>query len=346
MAWLAAIPAIAGAVSGSQAAQSSAKAAKNAQKNALAQFSGVDVPDVADQQIFNDLLTNAGTMDPALQQALQLGPSAMEGISTDPRLKQAQMQALQQLSGISETGMSPADQASFELARRGAAQENQAMQGQILQNMQARGQGGSGAELISRLTGAQKSADSMQAAQLEQAKQQQAARMQALNQVGALSGQMQNQDFNQSSQIAQAKDLISKYNAQNQQNTNNSNVAAQNAAQLQNLQNQQALNNQNTGLRNQQQQYNKNLVQQNFNNQMAKAGGMAGQYNGIAQTNNQQAANTAAMYGQIGQGVGTAAASYFNQPASTAPSANIKDNFGRTPEMTQLGKDYYDDPNR
>lgn len=329
-----------GGALGSSASASAAKKARNAQEAALAQYNGIDVPDIDDQKVFYDQLTSAGQMTPELEQALALGPSSMEGVSTDPRLKAAQMQALQSLSGISQTGMSPADSAAFELARRGSAQENQAMQGQILQNMQARGQGGSGAELIARLTGAQKSADSMQAAQLEQAKAQQAARMQALSQVGSLSGQMQDQEFGQQSKIAEAKDLINKYNAQNSQSIANQNTAAKNAAELANLQNYQNLMNQNTAIRNQQQQQNKALVQQQFNNQVGLASGKAGQYNGIAQTATQQGANQAAQIGQMTQGVNTAIGSYFNQPKAAAPTI---DRAGGT---TSYSTDYLNDPNK
>lgn len=299
-----------GGLMGQEAARGQLKDAKKARAAALAQYAGITVPEMEKQMLEYEMMQSAGTYNPELDQALGLGPSAMENVSTDPRLKSAQMNALAQLGGIAETGMSAADAASFELARRGAAQENQAMQGQILQNMQARGQGGSGAELIARLTGAQKSADSMQAAQLEQAKAQQAARMQALNQVGSLSSQIQNQDFNQGSRIAEAKDLINQYNAKNSQSVANANTAAKNAAQLANLQNQQNMMNQNTGLRNQQQQNNKQLYQQQFNNQVGLAAGKAGQYNSIAQASQTGAANTAGMYAGIGQGVGTAAAAY------------------------------------
>lgn len=309
---------IIGGLMGQDAARGQLKDAKRARAEALAQYAGISVPEIEKQMLEMELLQSAGQYDPDLDQALSLGPSSMENVSTDPRLKSAQMNALAQLGGIAETGMSPADQASFELARRGAAQENQAMQGQILQQMQARGQGGSGAELIAKLTGAQKSADSMQAAQLEQAKAQQAARMQALNQVGALSSNIQNQDFNQSSRIAEAKDLINQYNTRNSQSVANANTAAKNAAQLANLQNQQNIMNQNVALRNQQQQANKGLYQQQFNNQVGLAAGKAGQYNSIAQASQQGAANTAGMYGTIGQGIGTGITAYntANKPAA------------------------------
>lgn len=341
MAWVAvgvAGASLLGGLLGQDAASKDAKKARQAQAQALAQFSGLEIPEIADQQVLYDQLVSAGQMTPELEQALALGPSALEGVSTDPRLKSQQMRALEQLGQISETGMSAADQAAFELARRNAAQENQAMQGQILQQMQARGQGGSGAELIARLTGAQKSADSLQAAQLEQAKAQQAARMQALSQVGNMSTQIQDQDFNQASRIAEAKDLINKYNAQNSQNVANQNVAAKNAATLANLQNQQRIMDANAGIRNSQQDRNKSLIQQDFNNRASKVSGLAGQYQASANAANQQAANTAAMYNQAGQAVGTAIGSYFNNKKPLTVDA-----AGGT---TQMSKDYLNDPNR
>lgn len=285
-----------------------ARKSRQAIRDAMAEVDGIKLPEIADQQLFLDQMISAGTLTPEMMQAMNLDPSAMEGISTDPRLKQQQMSALEQLGGIAETGMSAADQASFELARRGAAQENQAMQGQILQNMQARGQGGSGAELIAKLNGAQKSADSMQAAQLEQAKAQQAARMEALNQVGTMATNIQGQDFNQQSKVAEAKDMINRFNVQNSQNVSNTNVTNKNVANQANLANQQNINNQNTGISNQQQQYNKELQQRQFDNQMKKAAAKGGQYQNLSQSYSNSAANSAALEGQlIGAAIGAGA---------------------------------------
>jgi hypothetical protein len=300
-----------------------AKKSRQVLREQMALVDAIQLPDMEKQKIFMDMLTSAGEVDPEMLQAIGLGPSAMEGISTDPRLKTHQLSALEQLAGVAESGMTPADEAAFELARRNAAQENQAMQGQILQNMQARGQGGSGAELIAKLKTAQSSADAMQAAQLEQAKQQQAARMQALAQVGDLSSGIRSQDFNESAQVAHAKDLINQFNVQNQQSVANANANARNQAQVMNLQNQQNIMNQNTALRNQQQQYNKQLQQQHFNNELNRANARMGVAGQISNSYAQSAANAGALQGQL---IGTAATiggAMIGGPAGAAAGATL-----------------------
>lgn len=312
---------IIGGLMGQDAARSQVKDAKNARAQALAQYAGIDLPSLAEQKLNLETLQSAGELTPEMEQALSLGSSAMEQISADPRLKAMQMSALEQMAGVAEKGMSPADMAAFELARKKAASENQAMQAQILQNMQARGQGGSGAELIARLKGAQSAADSLQDAQLEQARQQQAARMQAMSQLGNMSTQVRQQDVGEQSDVARAKDLVSRFNLENQQGVGQRNVGSRNQAQAANLQNQQNILNQNVALRNQQQQANKQLLQQQFNNQLALASGRAGQYQGVAQAAQNQAANTAGMYSGIGQGVGTALAGFANYKSPTPDAA-------------------------
>jgi hypothetical protein len=109
--------------------------------------------------------------------------------------------------------------------------------------------------------------------------------LEALMQEGQLSGNIQNQKFNQQAQIAGANDAISKFNAQNSQNQINQNVAARNDAQAANIGAKQEIANANTGLRNQQQINNKSLLQQNYENQLKKAAGQTG----VATTNAQNA---------------------------------------------------------
>lgn len=308
MSWLtvaAAGASILGGLAGQEASRSQARDAKKMMQRALAEYSGINLPDINQQKLLLEELKNAGQLTPELEQAILLGPSAMEQVSVDPRLKQQQMDALKMLAGVAESGMTPADQAAFELARKSAAAENQAMQGQILQQMQARGQGGSGAELIARLKGSQSAAEAMQDAQLKQAQAIQAARMQAMSQVGDLSSKVRQQEFGEQSDVARARDLANQFNVQNQTAAQRANVAARNLAQAQNLQNQQNIMNQNVDLRNKQQQFNKGLLQQQFQNQLSLAQGRAGALTGQSKFLQDQAANTAGMYAGIGQGVGT-----------------------------------------
>jgi hypothetical protein len=298
-----------------------AKKSRQVLRENTQQVDQIKIPEL--ERLYLEELQNAGQLTPEMEQAIIQQASAMEGISTDPRLKGQQMSALEQLAGIAETGMSPADQAAFELARRNAAQEEQARQGQILQEMQARGQGGSGMELISRLKSNQSAADRLQEAQLQQAQAQQQARMQALGQVGTLSSQVRDQDFGEQARIAQATDMINQFNAQNQQGVQSRNVGSKNQAQMANLQNQQNILNQNVALRNQQQQFNKGLSQQQFQNEMAKQQARSGVAAQLSNSYAQSAAQGAALEGQlIGAGL-AAAGTMIGGPAGGAAASTL-----------------------
>ena len=304
---------IIGGLMGQDAAKSSANAQRDMYRQMLARMAGIEIPDIEAQKVQLEMLQSAGLYTPELEQALALGPTALENVSIDPRLRQQQMQALEQFSQIAQTGATPADQAMMEMVRRNAAAEAQAKQGQILQEMQARGQGGSGAELIARLQSAESGADRLQQAQLQEAVAKQNARMAALQQQSNLASGLRSQDYGEQMDLAKTRDAIAQFNLQNQQNIGSRNVGARNQAQQQNLQNQQNIANQNVALRNQQQQYNKGLLQQQFQNQMSKATGANAAGQNLAGMFGQQAANTAAGYAQMGQGIGSGFQAIANQ---------------------------------
>lgn len=246
-----------------------------------------------------------GEFTPEMEQFIELGPTTMEDISVDPRLKAAQMAALEQMAGLSETGLTPADIAALEQVRRGAAGEAQAKQEQILQEMQQRGQGGSGAELIARLQAAQAGADRASAQGLDVAQMAQQRALQALSQQGAMAGQLRGQEFGEQSDIARARDIVNQFNVQQQQGLQSRNVAAQNQAALRNLSERQRIAEQQAAIQNYQQEQNKALEQQRFQNEMALASGRAGQYTGAAQDAQQRAAQSAQMWAGMGQGIGS-----------------------------------------
>ncbi len=316
MPWLAAAalaaPIITGAM-GQNEASKNRTLSENARKEALAQFANIELPSIEKQQLLLDEYQLTGQMTPELEMLIQQNPTAMENIAIDPRLRAEQMSALEQMSGLAEGKMNPADAAAFELARRQSAAEAQAKEGQILQNMQQRGQGGSGAELMARLQANQSGADRLQQAELEQAKAMQQARMAALTQQANMSGQLRSQDYGEQSNLAKAKDLINQFNTQNAQGVQQRNVGSKNNAQLTNLQNQQNTANMNTDLKNKQQISNKGLLQQQFGNQLQLANAKAGQYQNESQAQAQQAAQTAGMWAGAGQGIATGLAGFANK---------------------------------
>jgi len=253
------------------------RGAEAAQARANALIGNVKLPDIDLMKLNLESPELIGQYAPLLEQLQQMGPSAMEGVSTDPRLKQAQMQALEQLSGFSKGEMSLADSSMVEQIRRGAAAQGQARQSAILSEMQQRGQGGSGAELIARLKSGQAEADraSQEGMALQQMLQQRA--LSALSQQGQLAGSVRNQEFGEQSDIAKSRDIINQFNTQNKQNVGQRNVSSQNQAQLGNLNARQQVADSAVAMRNRQQQYNKALEQQRYANEMTRAQAMAGQ---------------------------------------------------------------------
>lgn len=304
MSWVTAAITVGSALYGASEGDKKNTQAENARKQAMGQFAGINAPTIDSQTLALQNYQNAGELTPEMQQQIALGNTNMDSISTDPRLQAAQMQALQQISGLASGNPQAGDLAGFELARQNVAGEQQAQQGKILQDMQQRGQAGSGAELLAKLKGNQVGAQTLANQQLEQAKAMQQARMQALNQQATMSTSIRGQDYNEQSNLANARDQIAKYNAANAQNVSNSNVGAKNLANAQNLQNKQNISNQNVATQNQQQQHNKGLLQTQFQNQIQKAGGVAAQLNNQAAASQQQGANTAAGWAQMGQGAG------------------------------------------
>lgn len=278
---------------------------------ALAELAGIDIPDI--EQMKLDLMTPeyVGDFDPRLQQLIQAGPSAFEDVQSDPRLDQQQMRALEQVAGVAETGeLSESARAAAELARRQAASEAQAKQGQILQEMQARGMGGSGAELVSRQLASEAAADRLSQMGLGITAGEHDRQMQAIMQRAGLAGDIRGQQFGEKARIAEAQDILSRFNTGLQQQREASNVAAQNQAGLRNLEQQQNLAQQRAQILNQQQQYNRALAQQDFDNQMRLGQARSNIYTGQAGTAGQRAGQTAGMWSGIGQGVGSGLAGW------------------------------------
>lgn len=265
-----------GGLAGQNAKKNAARDLDRLGKERAALFGAIDTPDIEDQELALEQLALMGELDPEMLQALDLGPTAMEDVAVDPRLVETQMDALAQLAQLSEGGLTEADLAAIEQTRRSVDAAENARQESILQEMQQRGQGGAGAELAARLASSQGAADRQNQASLDISQQAQNRALQALAEGANLAGSVRGQEFGEQSDIARARDLINQFNVSNRQNVANQNVGARNQAQAANLAARQAIADQNVALRNQQQMYNKQLLQQEFDNRMRRAQGMAG----------------------------------------------------------------------
>jgi hypothetical protein len=237
------------------------------------------------KQYYPELYKQVVSLNPETETAVNLGPSEMQGVSTDPATRQAQMNALNKLQGIGEAGGKDAQFLSDSGRLENDVNTNlQGQQGAIMQNLATRGMSGGGSELVARNMAVQSAANRQSQAGLDLNAQAQQRALQALTQSGQLGGQIQAQDFSQQSAKAAASDAINKFNTVNQQQVMANNVATKNAAQQTNATNAQSISNQNTGLNNTAQQYNANLAQQQYDNELKKRGLISQAGSGLAKS--------------------------------------------------------------
>jgi hypothetical protein len=289
---------------GALASRGDQERADKARQEALNQILNLQLPTVESQELALEKQKIAGVLAPEMEGTVQQDQSAMAGISTDPRLRQAQMNALSSLTDLGTTGLTSADRAALLNIRNQTEGDAQAASASIMQNMAQRGMSGGGAELAARLAAAQGATNRGAQAGMDLAAQAQQKALQAMSSAGALGSQIEGQQFGQDAQKASAADAIARFNAANRQNVMGTNVGAKNAAQQYNISNAQNVANANTDIANKQQVNNKGLLQQDYQNRFGKATAASGQYDKQSAYDTQQADKTREIFGKIGQGVG------------------------------------------
>lgn len=272
-------------------------------------FSDLNTPNPADMQLQLEELVQQGSLSPEQARAILLERSSMEDVTQDAATRQAQMEALGQLQDITSSGgLTSTDRSKLNQIFSEQDTKNRGAREAILQSMEARGAGGSGASLLAQLQAQQDAATTANARGLDVAAQAEQRALDALVQQGNLATTVGNQQFQQDAQKAGAKDAIAQFNAQNQQQVGLVNTAANNDAAAKNLAAKQSISDSNTATRNQQQQYNKNLIQQNFENELKKRGGQTQVAQANAQAQGQNSQNQANAFNQtVGTGLSAAA---------------------------------------
>ncbi len=213
---------------------------------------------------------------PVLQQmvAEQMGPSAMEGVYSDPALAGAQTDALAQFKDIADSGgMTTEDRVNNEMLQRDAAQRAQAQRQSIVNVLARSGQAPGGVSAALQLGAAR---DQQEAGALAGAKTAGDARRRAIEAVlqrGKMAGDVRSQGFNEATQRATAADRIAQYNA---------------------------------GAKERAQRYNLGIPQQQFQNQTALAAGRAGGQNNIAANETRAAAASGQGLSNFGTGIAQA----------------------------------------
>lgn len=329
-------------------ASSSDKKAKKYLNQSLDEWGNIKAPQVSSVDLegydwlqdLNPEQINAGAdiqyddIGSQLAQFSEAGPSAMEGVKTDPRLQENQMASLAALEEIYKSGgMTASDQANLSKIQSQAETADRGRRGAIQQTMAARGMGGSGMDLLAQLQSSQAATDQMAQQGLDVGGMAQDRALQAMLQSGELSGSIRGQQFGEQSQVAGARDAINKFNAQNRNQMNQFNAGTLNdtaqfnagnqlktdmsnrdtrigvdttnanfrqGANQYNNQGRQGVANQGVDTRNQETMTNKvQLPQQNFQNQVTVAGGKSGAAGQAMNYYGQQAAGKRDQFGNI-----------------------------------------------
>lgn len=287
-------------------------------------------PDSAKAIIYNQY-KQKGLLTPELEKAINAGPSKMEGVTGSKEGQQAQLQALQILQQRGQTGLTPEDRAALNQIRQQVAADTRAKQQAIQQQFAARGQGGSGAELIGALQAAQSGTNqaSIEGDRLAAMASQNA--LQSIGQAGTLGGQINQQQFGQQAEKAKAQDVINMFNAQNQVGQQARNVGAQNQAQAGNLAAGQQIQNANTQQSNQELLRQNQAARQNYLDKLGYATTLQNASLGYAANMNQMGSeagkSAAAPYAAIGAAV-PAVTNYIGSRSTSGsqPAANSGSN--------------------
>ncbi len=265
-------------------------------------FSNVHTPTV-EQLTLPQLqkYVEAGILTPAQAQAYLQQNNAYENQNINQQGTSAQIQALNQLSDVANAGArgTPMEQAQMENAIQQMNTSVGGQRGAIEQAMAARG---TPYALIQAALANQTVGQEGQQAHMDAVNAQAAAYQNALNamsQGGALGGQLQGQQNTQANTVANAANAMQQFNAANQQQNSQFNAANQMAANTANAANRQQVSNNNTGLSNARTQYNANLPQQVFNNQLQKASGQSGAATNIGNMQQAQGGQTAGIIGGL-----------------------------------------------
>ena len=273
---------------------------EEAMRRAREYFEGIALPEQRALEL--ERLVKVGELTPQMAETILMESSAFEEIRTDPKLKEAQYEALMGLQERAEQGLTASDRYELDKIR---AEEQTAERGSreaIIQQEAMKGRAGGGLEQMSKMINSQESATRQAQRDAQVAALAQEQKMAALMQSGQLGGQMREQEFGEQAKIAQAKDLMDQFNVANQQKTEYMNVGALNAAQEAELAERRKVAAANVALANQERLHASGQSQQQFSNQMALAGGQAGVQAGYADMLGQQSQSN------VGMGAGIAAA--------------------------------------
>lgn len=314
-----AVASIGSNVVGSLASSGDRARAAAAHQRALEAIQAVGAPPDVAKEIYLEEFQQAGVLTPEVEQQIEMGASQVAQIKENEELKNAQMQALSALGERARGGLTPEDRAALAEARERIEQDTQARQASIMQNMQARGMAGSGAELAARLAGSQAASERGADFGRDLGAQSAARALEAARQYGTFAGTMQADEFQRARTRAEAEDELAEFNIRNAISRQKRNIDRRTQANVMNLQRQQAVADMNVRQANQELQRQRAAQQWMYQQRAQQARDLAGAQQNRAGQYQQQAKQTQQMWSGIGSGLSQAASGIASYDAATTP---------------------------
>lgn len=315
------IAALGSGVAGALANASAAERAQMLQEKGMQEWFDLNIPDPKERELALKQFVQVGELHPALEQSVKAEESKLGNVNLDQGLQNSRLRALAALEEQGFGGEQIQDAAARQKALIESGAANRGRQQAIVSDFARRGMGGSGLELQARLDASQAEGDRLASQGLDLEAQRRQRMLQAMEGAGQLAGNIQQQGLDLETAKAKAADAINMFNTQNAIGMQQRNIDRANEASKYNLGTAQDVSNRNVGLSNYQQEFNKNLLQQDYENRMKRAAGISGQYNQQAQQATQQGQNAANMWGGIASGVGTLTGSWMNAENAAADRA-------------------------
>lgn len=255
----------------------------------------------------------------------QLTGTEYGNITSDPRYKNAELDALRAFEDQAENGFTDRDLADQARSDADVNRQYRGRMGAINQNMATRGISGSGLDLVQQQMAAQDATEMQALAALERNAEQAERRTQGSAQAASLAGNMSAEEYKRAADAAAAQDAINRFNTQNSVDRQTQNNAIQNNATQQNW-----------NRTNETTDKNVDAAYQNSKDKLGVSQGNAQQqYNYATDQYNRGAAQKAAKDAKrsgtgaaIGGAVGAVGGAFFGGPAGAAVGGSVGSALG------------------
>jgi hypothetical protein len=312
---------LAGGVIGAVERSNASKEAKALMAQRLAEFEKAGMPPETALPLVLQEFKQQGVITPELEQSINVEASKVAQIKEDPRLREAAMQGLQLLQQRSDRGFGAEEEAAFAQARKETGKESQGRLQSILQQMQAKGMGGSGAELAAQLSTSQAGDEQLAAEGQNIAAERARASQDAIQRMFGAATDLRGQDFNVANTKAQAEDQMNRFRIGMEADQQARNIASKNRAQESNLSEKQRIADMNINMANMEEARQNEARMRDWIAKMDLARAKGGIYKEQADQRLDQGKSAAEGWAQVGQGVGGAISGIGAKGIANVPTA-------------------------